>query len=236
MANATRFTTVELGELERRIATAADKALALELECFAELVALASAAAEAIAAAAAALALLDVAAGLADLAVEGDYCRPMVDESAAFEIKAGRHPVVEAALRAQQGGAFVANDCDLGAAQRLWLLTGPNMAGKSTFLRQNALIALMAQIGSYVPASRAPDGNGKALAASLTPTLAKLKADAAEISALKTTPSSTDRSARGNSPASAASTTSRSEMESDPSGASKRDTPSTQLLSGGAQS
>ena len=158
MANATRFTTVELGELERRIATAADKALALELECFAELVALAGAAAEAIAAAAAALALLDVAAGLAELAVEGDYCRPMVDESAAFEIKAGRHPVVEAALRAQQAGAFVANDCDLGAAQRLWLLTGPNMAGKSTFLRQNALIAVLAQIGAFVPARAAHIG------------------------------------------------------------------------------
>jgi len=158
MANATRFTTVELGELERRIATAADKALALELECFAELVALASAAAEAIAASAAALALLDVAAGLAELAVEGDYCRPLVDVSAAFEIKAGRHPVVEAALRAQQAGGFVANDCDLGSAQRLWLLTGPNMAGKSTFLRQNALIAVLAQIGAYVPARAAHIG------------------------------------------------------------------------------
>ncbi|HEX4570793.1 MAG TPA: DNA mismatch repair protein MutS [Dongiaceae bacterium] len=157
MANATRFTTVELGELERRIATAADKALALELELFAELVAMA-AAAEVIAAAAMALALLDVVAGLAELAVEADYCRPLVDDSIAFEIAGGRHPVVEAALRAQQAGAFVANDCDLGNAQRLWLLTGPNMAGKSTFLRQNALIAVLAQIGAYVPARAAHIG------------------------------------------------------------------------------
>jgi DNA mismatch repair protein MutS len=158
MANATRFTTVELGELERRIATAADKALALEIELFAELVALAGASAEAIAAAARALALLDVVAGLAELAVEGDYCRPLVDDSVAFEVTGGRHPVVEAALRSQQAGGFVANDCDLGGTQRLWLLTGPNMAGKSTFLRQNALIAILAQIGAYVPARAAHIG------------------------------------------------------------------------------
>ncbi len=158
MASATRFSTVELGELERRIASAADKALALELELFADLVAQAGASAEAIAAAAAALAELDVVAGLAELAAEADYCRPRVDASTAFEIEGGRHPVVEQALRLQGGAGFVANDCDLGEGQRLWLLTGPNMAGKSTFLRQNALIAVLAQIGSYVPARAAHIG------------------------------------------------------------------------------
>jgi DNA mismatch repair protein MutS len=158
MANATRFTTLELGELEQRIATAAEKALALELELFAELVARVAGVAEAIARAAAALALLDVVVGLAELAVESDYCRPRVDDSSAFEIEGGRHPVVEAALKAQQAGGFVANDCDLGPAQRVWLVTGPNMAGKSTFLRQNALIAVLAQIGSYVPARAAHIG------------------------------------------------------------------------------
>jgi len=158
MANAARFTTVELGELERRIASAGDKALALEIELFAGLVGLVSAAAETIAAVGAALSLLDVLAGLAELAAEADYCRPRVDDSVRFEVAGGRHPVVEAALLSQQAGSFVANDCDLGPRQRLWLVTGPNMAGKSTFLRQNALIAVLAQIGSYVPAKRAHIG------------------------------------------------------------------------------
>ncbi len=158
MANAARFTTVELGELERRIASAGDKALALELDLFTALVALVSAAAEAIAALGAALSLLDVVASLAELAAEAEYCRPQVDDSTIFKIAAGRHPVVEAALIAQQAGSFVANDCDLGPQQRLWLVTGPNMAGKSTFLRQNALIAVLAQIGSYVPARDAHIG------------------------------------------------------------------------------
>ena len=158
MANAARFTTVELGELERRIASAGDKALALEIEFFAGLVGLVNAAAETIAAVGAALSLLDVLAGLAELAAEADYCRPRVDDSARFEVAGGRHPVVEAALVSQQAGSFVANDCDLGPRQRLWLVTGPNMAGKSTFLRQNALIAVLAQIGSYVPAKEAHIG------------------------------------------------------------------------------
>ncbi len=158
MANAARFTTMELGELERNIANAGDKALALELQLFAELAAVIAAEAEAIAAAGAALALLDVVSGLAQLAAEADYCRPQVDDSPVFRVAAGRHPVVEAALQAQQAGSFVANDCDLGPTQRLWLVTGPNMAGKSTFLRQNALIAVLAQIGSYVPAKSAHIG------------------------------------------------------------------------------
>jgi len=154
MANAMRFTTVELGGLEERIARAADRALALESEMFADLAGEVVARAEPVARAARALAALDVAAALAELAVERDYCRPAIEDSPAFRISGGRHPVVEAA----QDEPFVANDCDLDPAHRLWLVTGPNMAGKSTFLRQNALIAIMAQMGGYVPAAAAEIG------------------------------------------------------------------------------
>jgi DNA mismatch repair protein MutS len=150
MAGAMRFSTVELGELERGIAAAADKALELELRLFEDLVGEARARADAIALAARGLAQLDVASALAELAAERRYCRPTVDSSHDFAIKGGRHAVVEAALAA--GETFIANDCDLSPGHRLWLVTGPNMAGKSTFLRQNALIAIMAQAGSYVPA------------------------------------------------------------------------------------
>ena len=113
-----------------------------------------------IAAAARGLAELDLASALADLAVAEDWVEPVVDDSRAFEITAGRHPVVERALKRQGGGAFVANDCLLSSAETpaIWLLTGPNMAGKSTFLRQNALIALLAQMGSFVPAAAARIG------------------------------------------------------------------------------
>ncbi len=152
MANAVRYSTVELGELESRIARAADQALALELQIFEDLAAEVIARADEIALAAAALAALDVAAALARLAVERGYCRPLLDESFDFETTGGRHAVVEAALENAQEGRFVANDCVLGEGSRLWLLTGPNMAGKSTFLRQNALIAVLAQMGSFVPA------------------------------------------------------------------------------------
>jgi len=184
MANAVRFTTAELGELEERIARAAERALAIELELFAELEALAVGQAEPVALAARAMAALDVAGGLATLAVSQRYARPTVDRSLVFEVLGGRHPVVEAALEKTHDAAFVANDCRLNVVNesgdggagdadrtmagegeasaelsgRLWLLTGPNMAGKSTFLRQNALIAIMAQIGSYVPAERARVG------------------------------------------------------------------------------
>ena len=157
MSNATRYSSVELGELESRIARAADAALELELAVFDELVRAALAHTEAIAAAAQALAELDVASALAELAVAERHVRPQIDAGTGFEIAGGRHPVVEAALR-RQHAAFVANDCDLGAGQRLWLLTGPNMAGKSTFLRQNALIAILAQAGCFVPAERAVIG------------------------------------------------------------------------------
>jgi DNA mismatch repair protein MutS len=158
MASAMRFTTTELAELESRIASAADRAVALELKFFDDLVALAKARAAEIGRAAAALARLDVAAALAELAVAERYCRPEVDESLAFAVTQGRHPVVEAALKAGRQASFVGNDCELKEGQRLWLLTGPNMAGKSTYLRQNALIAVLAQAGSFVPAERAHVG------------------------------------------------------------------------------
>ena len=156
MANAVRFTTVELGELERDVASAADKALALEMEIFTGLVQQILEAGDAITLAAAALARLDVASGLAELAIDRRYVRPIVDDGQDFSIIGGRHPVVEAL--ATDGAGFVANDCDLADDQRLWLITGPNMAGKSTFLRQNALITLLAQMGSYVPATEARIG------------------------------------------------------------------------------
>jgi DNA mismatch repair protein MutS len=158
MASAMRFTTVELGELERKIASAADKALAIELELFEALVETVQGASDAAAEAARALALTDLTAGLAELAAERGYCRPVVADDQRFAIEAGRHPVVEAALEAKGEARFVPNDCDLGPERRLWLLTGPNMAGKSTFLRQNALIAILAQMGSFVPAARAHIG------------------------------------------------------------------------------
>ncbi|MEL7082535.1 MAG: DNA mismatch repair protein MutS, partial [Pseudomonadota bacterium] len=107
-----------------------------------------------------ALAELDVATALAQLALAEDWCRPIVDDTKVFAIADGRHPVVEAALKQQAGSPFVANDCDLSAGDEtaIWLLTGPNMAGKSTFLRQNALIAILAQMGSFVPARSAHIG------------------------------------------------------------------------------
>jgi DNA mismatch repair protein MutS len=158
MANAMRFTTVELGDIESRIASAADKALALELALFDALVAAVMEEGAAIARAAAALAAIDVGAALAELAVAHRYVRPTIDDSTAFAITSGRHPVVAAALATSGASGFIANNCDLRDGQRLWLLTGPNMAGKSTFLRQNALIAILAQIGSFVPADAAHIG------------------------------------------------------------------------------
>ncbi len=159
IASAVRFTTPELAELETRISRAADRALALELKAFDELCVAVRDRATAIAQAAQAIAVLDVSAALAELAIEQRWSRPTVDDSLAFDIKGGRHPVVEAALAREAAGsaAFVANDCDLGTS-KLWLITGPNMAGKSTFLRQNAVIAILAQAGAYVPAERAVIG------------------------------------------------------------------------------
>jgi len=159
LAGQVRFTTTELGALEAKIASAADRALGLELEIFDALVARVTTLAEEIKAVAQALAVVDVAAALATLAAERRYIRPQIDRSLAFAIEGGRHPVVEQAL----DDPFVANDCDLSppadpGAGRIYVVTGPNMAGKSTYLRQNALIAVLAQMGSFVPARNAKIG------------------------------------------------------------------------------
>ncbi len=164
MVNAMRFTTTELAELEGRIGEAGERALALELAIFDRLAKEAVENAESLLAAARALAVLDVSAALANLAEQEDWCRPRVDDSLAFHVEGGRHPVVESALkRAGSGTGFVANNCDLSPPENtkhgaIWLLTGPNMGGKSTFLRQNALIAILAQAGSHVPATSAHIG------------------------------------------------------------------------------
>ncbi|MEO6382615.1 MAG: DNA mismatch repair protein MutS, partial [Nitrobacter sp.] len=173
LAGQVRFTTSELGKIEARIANAGDRALGLELEIFDRLAAMVGEASDDLRTAAHAFAQLDVATSLAKLATDENYTRPEVDTSLSFAIEGGRHPVVEQALK-RDGQPFIANACDLSplpppfppphagegreGAGQIWLLTGPNMAGKSTFLRQNALIALMAQIGSFVPATRARIG------------------------------------------------------------------------------
>ena len=159
MKNAMRFTTLELGELEGRMSSASEKTLAMELQLFEGLVQKVSSHSKKISLAATALASLDVATALGELAVSENYCRPKVDDSSDFNIVGGRHPVVEHALSLASGteqvAGFVTNDCTLTTDKRLWLLTGPNMAGKSTFLRQNALISILAQMGSFVPAESA---------------------------------------------------------------------------------
>ncbi len=175
MANAMRFTTVELSDLESRINAAAARALALETEFFGRLVEQVRERAAMISARAAALAALDVSAALAELAAQRRWVRPVVDDSTAFLVRAGRHPVVEQAVERAGEGPFVPNDCHLAADPRdaenpepsppegmepkaIWLVTGPNMSGKSTYLRQNALIAILAQAGSFVPAEAARIG------------------------------------------------------------------------------
>ena len=162
MANAMRFTTTELAELESRISMAAERATAIELEIFDGLVARVCERTDLISRVAAAIAGLDVAGALAALAHRYKLTRPVIDASRAFRIEEGRHPVVEAALASSDAGRFIPNDCDLSAdtgdGHHIWLVTGPNMAGKSTYLRQNALIALMAQMGAFVPAKSAHIG------------------------------------------------------------------------------
>ncbi len=157
LAGVVRFNSVELAELAQKIVGAQAQALAAEAAHFEELRVAVLAHGPAILRTAAALARIDVASALAERAGEGGWVRPALSDDCAFEIVAGRHPVVEAAL-ARLRTAFIANDCNLGESQRLWLVTGPNMAGKSTFLRQNALIAVLAQAGSYVPAANARIG------------------------------------------------------------------------------
>ena len=158
-ANQLRFTTVELSDLETRILNAGGRAIEIEKRIFDSLRAAVLDEAPRLSQAALALAEFDLALSQADLARSQGWCRPRVDDSRAFAITRGRHPVVEAAL-ARAGDPFVANDCDLSAegGAAIQLLTGPNMAGKSTFLRQNALIALLAQMGSFVPADAAHIG------------------------------------------------------------------------------
>ena len=155
-----RFTTVELSEIESRILNAGNLALEIEKRLYQRLSDEILELAARLNQAARGLAELDLITALADLARGENWCRPQVDSGRDFNVKGGRHPVVEHALRQQSGSAFIANDCDLSAKDgaAIWLLTGPNMAGKSTFLRQNALIALLAQIGSYVPAEAAHIG------------------------------------------------------------------------------
>jgi DNA mismatch repair protein MutS len=154
LAGVVRFNAADLHEQALRVTQAGAHAIAAEAAHLEELTRAALDRASEIAATADALARLDVAAGLAERAVEGGWCRPGIVDHACFEIEGGRHPVVEAAVAAI-GDRFVSNDLMLDPDRRLWLVTGPNMGGKSTFLRQNALIAVLAQAGSYVPATRA---------------------------------------------------------------------------------
>lgn len=157
--NAIRFTTEELMELEKEVFSAEEEALRIEVEIFEKLREFALGQGDHVIRSAEILAEIDVAAALAELAAEGDYVRPIVDNGLDFEVVDGRHPVVERALKKDGEGSFVGNDIKLCYDDdRIWLLTGPNMAGKSTFLRQNALIAIMAQMGSFVPAKSARIG------------------------------------------------------------------------------
>ncbi|SFL03820.1 DNA mismatch repair protein MutS [Shimia haliotis] len=158
-ANQVRFTTVELSEMETKILNAGNRALEIEKRLYDNLKGAILERSSQVATASKALAEFDLASALAELAIADNWTRPEVNDSRDFAIEGGRHPVVEAALR-KVGDPFVANDCDLsgGDAASIWLLTGPNMAGKSTFLRQNALIALLAQMGSFVPADSARIG------------------------------------------------------------------------------
>jgi DNA mismatch repair protein MutS len=172
MANAIRFTTSDLAEIEGRIASAGERVIALEAAAFNDLSRMILAESEALGALSAGLAELDCFAGLAELGAEQNYTRPVVTEASGIAIVGGRHPVVEQALAAQKAGPFIVNETVLGVSDetayppgfeaagnaRIWLVTGPNMAGKSTFLRQTALIVLMAQMGSFVPAENARIG------------------------------------------------------------------------------
>jgi len=161
-ANAVRFTTVELADMETKILNAGGRALEIEKRIFETLRQAVLAKAPDLSQTAKALAEIDLSTALALLAVEENWVRPRLDNSRSFDIKSGRHPVVEAALRRAGSNPFVENDCDLSAGNKddhpVWLLTGPNMAGKSTFLRQNAIIALLAQMGAFVPAASAHIG------------------------------------------------------------------------------
>lgn len=159
VTNSMRFTTAELSAIETEVLNAEEHALELEVNIYNELVERVLIQADAIARSALIVAKLDVASAAAELATEQNYTRPLLDDSYCFEITDGRHPVVEAALKHNNQKDFIGNDCILDHDNdRIWLLTGPNMAGKSTFLRQNALIAILAQTGYFVPAQKAHIG------------------------------------------------------------------------------
>ncbi|MFK7875005.1 MAG: DNA mismatch repair protein MutS [Paracoccaceae bacterium] len=161
-ANQVRFTTIELSELETKIRNASERALSIEKSLFEELCRDVVDLAPQLHQVSRAIANIDVFSALAELAVQHDWVRPKIDNSRKFDIVNGRHPVVEASLKKSGSTTFIANSCDLSAADeyaRVWLLTGPNMSGKSTFLRQNALIAILGQMGSYVPAESAHIGS-----------------------------------------------------------------------------
>ena len=155
-ANQMRFTTLSLSDTETKIINANAKALEIEKRIFNELSALIIQNFEKISAAAEALAVIDITNSLATLARDEEWCRPKIDSSKAFAIQGGRHVVVESSLK-NNGNSFIPNDCELSEGS-IWLVTGPNMAGKSTFLRQNALIAILAQMGCFVPATSAHIG------------------------------------------------------------------------------
>jgi DNA mismatch repair protein MutS len=157
MAGAVRFNSLSLHEEAARITEAGAHAIAAEDAHFEDLTSRIVTDAPAIAHTAQALARLDVCAALAERAAEGEWCQPQITGEPRLAISGGRHPVVEDALH-KTGERFVANDCRLHDTDRLWLIGGPNMGGKSTFLRQNALIILLAQSGSFVPAETAEIG------------------------------------------------------------------------------
>ena len=158
-ASAVRFTTLDLSEMETKILNAGGRALEIEKRLYERLVGAILAVSAQLGDCARALSELDVATAWATIAQSESWARPVVDDSRAFDVSGGRHPVVERALKSA-GSPFIANDCDLSGQDdgSIWLLTGPNMAGKSTFLRQNALIALLAQAGGFVPAKSAHIG------------------------------------------------------------------------------
>ena len=158
MASSLRYSTTELAELEKKIEAAARQALDLELQLFADLIQDVLGQISTIIMCCRALASIDVASALGELAVENNYCRPVVDDSLLFQVEGGQHPVVATVLKSHDNIPFIANNCTLTDDTKLLLLTGPNMAGKSTYLRQNALLIIMAQMGSYIPASHAHIG------------------------------------------------------------------------------
>ena len=158
LASATRYTTLELSELEEKIRAAGERSLTLELDVYEDLRQDILTQADALLALADALAVLDVTTGLAFLAARNNWVQPELSEDTRLRIDGGRHPVVEAALKREGGQTFIANDLNQHLDDHIWLLTGPNMAGKSTYLRQNALIIILAQMGCFVPAVSASIG------------------------------------------------------------------------------